>query len=130
MPALLFGGRLLAGVLAGLSFVGGVVMLLYLDQAIAELRHSDRPVNYQNMQLAIVQGALMRIRPKIMTVSVIIAGLIPVMVSSGTGADVMKRIAAPLVGGMITAPLLSLIVIPVVYAWWQQRGLPKDPHLP
>ena len=112
--------------LAGVAAEFGVVMLLYLDQAIAELRQSGRPVNYQNLQLAIVQGALMRIRPKVMTVSVIVAGLIPVMVSSGTGADVMKRIAAPLVGGMISAPLLSLIVIPVIYAWWQEKNLPAD----
>jgi Cu(I)/Ag(I) efflux system membrane protein CusA/SilA len=112
--------------LAGVAAEFGVVMLLYLDHAIAELRQSGRPVNRQNLQQAIVQGALLRIRPKMMTVSVIVAGLIPVMVSSGTGADVMKRIAAPLVGGMITAPLLSLIVIPVVYAWWQERGLPES----
>jgi Cu(I)/Ag(I) efflux system membrane protein CusA/SilA len=112
--------------LAGVAAEFGVVMLLYLDQAIAELRQSGRPLNYQNLQLAIVQGALLRIRPKVMTVSVIVAGLIPVMVSSGTGADVMKRIAAPLVGGMITAPLLSLIVIPVIYAWWQEKNLPAD----
>ena len=112
--------------LAGVAAEFGVVMLLYLDQAIAELRQSGRPVNYQSLQLAIVHGALSRIRPKIMTVSVIVAGLIPVMVSSGTGADVMKRIAAPLVGGMITAPLLSLIVIPVIYAWWQEKNLQKN----
>ena len=112
--------------LAGVAAEFGVVMLLYLDQSIAELRQSGRPVNHQNLQLAIVQGALLRIRPKIMTVSVIVAGLIPVMVSSGTGADVMKRIAAPLVGGMISAPLLSLIVIPVIYAWWQEKILLGD----
>lgn len=111
--------------LAGVAAEFGVVMLLYLDHAIAELRESGQPVNHQNLKLAIVQGALLRIRPKMMTVSVIVAGLIPVMVSSGTGADVMKRIAAPLVGGMITAPLLSLIVIPVIYAWWQERSLPE-----
>ena len=111
--------------LAGVAAEFGVVMLLYLDQSIAELRQSGQPVNYRSLQLAIVQGALLRIRPKIMTVSVIVAGLIPVMVSAGTGADVMKRIAAPLVGGMITAPLLSLIVIPVIYAWWQERNLSK-----
>ena len=115
--------------LAGVAAAFGVVMLLYLDQSIAELRESGRPVNYQNLQLAIVHGALLRIRPKMMTVSVIVAGLIPVMVSSGTGADVMKRIAAPLVGGMITAPLLSLIVIPVIYAWWQERNLPDNQSL-
>ena len=109
--------------LAGVAAEFGVVMLLYLDQAIAEFRQSGRLLNRQDLHQAIVQGALLRIRPKMMTVSVIVAGLIPVMVSSGTGADVMKRIAAPLVGGMISAPLLSLIVIPIVYAWWQERSL-------
>ncbi len=112
--------------LAGVAAEFGVVMLLYLDHAIAELRQSGQPVNRQSLQQAIIHGALLRIRPKMMTVSVIVAGLIPVMVSSGTGADVMKRIAAPLVGGMISAPLLSLIVIPVVYAWWQEKTLVAD----
>ncbi len=112
--------------LAGVAAEFGVVMLLYLDQAIAEFRQSGRLLNRQDLHQAIVQGALLRIRPKMMTVSVIVAGLIPVMVSSGTGADVMKRIAAPLVGGMISAPLLSLIVIPIVYAWWQERSLPDS----
>jgi len=112
--------------LAGVAAEFGVVMLLYLDQAIAELRQSNRQLNQQNLQLAIVHGALLRIRPKIMTVSVIVAGLIPVMLSADTGTDVMKRIAAPLVGGMITAPLLSLIVIPVIYAWWQERDFSRN----
>ncbi len=112
--------------LAGVAAEFGVVMLLYLDQAIAEFRRDGRLTTRQDLQQAIIQGALLRIRPKIMTVSVIVAGLIPVMVSSGTGADVMKRIAAPLVGGMISAPLLSLIVIPVIYAWWQERILLKN----
>jgi Cu(I)/Ag(I) efflux system membrane protein CusA/SilA len=72
---------------------------------------------------AIVEGALLRIRPKIMTVSVIIAGLLPILFSQGTGADVMKRIAAPLVGGMVTAALLSLILIPVAYSLWYGKSL-------
>jgi Cu(I)/Ag(I) efflux system membrane protein CusA/SilA len=72
---------------------------------------------------AIVEGALLRIRPKMMTVCVILAGLLPIMISDQTGADVMKRIAAPLVGGMITAPLLSLLVVPVLYSLWQERRL-------
>ena len=115
--------------LAGVATEFGVVMLLYLDQAIEEFRRDGRLTNRQDLRQAIIQGALLRIRPKMMTVSVIVAGLIPVMVSSGTGADVMKRIAAPLVGGMITAPLLSLIVIPVVYAWWQGKNLPDSQSL-
>jgi Cu(I)/Ag(I) efflux system membrane protein CusA/SilA len=116
--------------LAGVAAEFGVVMLLYLDQAIEEFRKEGRLNNRQDLQQAIVQGALLRIRPKIMTVSVIVAGLVPVMVSAGTGADVMKRIAAPLVGGMISAPLLSLIVIPVIYAWWQEKiNFPESPSL-
>ena len=67
----------------------------------------------------------MRLRPKMMTVSVIVAGLLPVMFSDAVGTDVMKRIAAPLVGGMITAPLLSLIVIPVIYLGWQEKKLAR-----
>ena len=78
------------------------------------------------MREAIVQGALLRIRPKMMTASVILAGLLPVMFSEGTGTEVMKRIAAPLLGGMLTAPLLSLIVIPVLYSWWKERSIAGD----
>lgn len=75
---------------------------------------------------AIVEGALLRIRPKIMTVSVIIAGLLPILFSQEAGADVMKRIAAPLAGGMISAAFLSLILIPVVYSLWYGKTLPDN----
>jgi Cu(I)/Ag(I) efflux system membrane protein CusA/SilA len=112
--------------LAGVAAEFGVVMLLYLDNAIEELRSTGRLNNRHDLHQAIIQGALLRIRPKMMTVSVIVVGLLPVMFSQGAGAEVMKRIAAPLVGGMLTAPLLSLIVIPVLYSWWQGRGLAKD----
>ncbi|MDP3412251.1 MAG: efflux RND transporter permease subunit, partial [Polaromonas sp.] len=74
---------------------------------------------------AIVEGALLRIRPKIMTVSVIVGGLLPILFSQGTGADVMKPIAAPLVGGMLTAALLSLFLIPVAYSLWHGKHLPE-----
>ena len=112
--------------LAGVAAEFGVVMLLYLDNAIDEMRRTGRLINQSDLHQAIVQGALLRIRPKMMTVSVIVAGLLPVMVSHDTGAEVMKRIAAPLVGGMLTAPLLSLIVIPTLYLWWYEKrlGLP------
>ena len=112
--------------LAGVAAEFGVVMLLYLDNAIEDLRCAGRLNNRHDLHQAIIQGALLRIRPKMMTVSVIVAGLLPVMFSQGAGAEVMKRIAAPLVGGMLTAPLLSLIVIPVLYSWWQGRGMAKD----
>lgn len=109
--------------LAGVAAEFGVVMLLYLDQAVARRRAEYEPLTARRLREAVVEGALLRIRPKMMTVSVIVAGLIPLMISDATGADVMKRIAAPLVGGMITAPLLSLIILPVLYAWWQERML-------
>jgi len=109
--------------LAGVAAEFGVVMLLYLDNALEERRAQGLPFNAGTLRAAIVEGALLRIRPKLMTVSVILAGLAPIMASDATGADVMKRIAAPLVGGMITAPLLSLIIIPVLYSIWQERRI-------
>jgi Cu(I)/Ag(I) efflux system membrane protein CusA/SilA len=109
--------------LAGVAAEFGVVMLLYLDNALEERRAQGLPIDANTLRAAIVEGALLRIRPKMMTVSVILAGLLPIMASNATGADVMKRIAAPLVGGMITAPLLSLIIIPVLYSIWQGRRI-------
>jgi len=116
--------------LAGVAVEFGLVMLLYLDHAIEEFAREGKLHSMENLRQAIIQGALLRIRPKAMTVSVILAGLLPVMLVSSTGADVMKRIAAPLVGGMLTAPLLSLILIPVVYAWWQAKRLTLVPDSP
>ncbi len=72
-----------------------------------------------------MEGAVLRVRPKAMTVAVILAGLMPIMISHGTGSEVMSRIAAPMVGGMITAPILSMIVLPVIYWLWQRRKLPE-----
>ncbi|HEX7157348.1 MAG TPA: efflux RND transporter permease subunit, partial [Burkholderiaceae bacterium] len=106
--------------LAGVAAEFGIVMLLYLDQALAA---SQAPAGAGALRRAVIRGALSRVRPKSMTVAVIVGGLLPVMLGDGLGADVMKRIAAPLVGGMLTAPLLSLIVIPVLYERWQQRRL-------
>ncbi|MBI5918650.1 MAG: efflux RND transporter permease subunit [Nitrosomonadales bacterium] len=107
--------------LAGVAAEFGVVMLLYLDRAIEDLRSSGHVLDRRALIGAVIQGAALRLRPKMMTVSVIVAGLLPVMFSNAIGTDVMKRIAAPLVGGMLTAPLLSLLVIPVIYLWWQER---------
>ena len=109
--------------LAGVAAEFGIVMLLYLDRAIDTLHQSDRVIDRQALLVEVMRGAVMRLRPKMMTVSVIVAGLLPVMFSNAVGTDVMKRIAAPLVGGMITAPLLSLIVIPVIYLGWQEKKL-------
>jgi Cu(I)/Ag(I) efflux system membrane protein CusA/SilA len=109
--------------LAGVATEFGVVMLLYLDKMIESFREAGRLTDAHMLRAAIMQGAVLRLRPKLMTVSVIIAGLLPVMYGQATGTDVMKRIAAPLIGGMVTAPLLSLIIMPVVYLWWQERSL-------
>ncbi len=111
--------------LAGVATEFGVVMLLFLDKAIESFRAAGKLTSAQMLREAIIQGAVLRLRPKMMTVSVIIAGLLPVMYGQSIGTDVMKRIAAPLIGGMVTAPFLSLIIIPVVYLWWQEKLL-KD----
>ncbi|MFZ5594627.1 MAG: efflux RND transporter permease subunit [Pseudomonadota bacterium] len=109
--------------LAGVAAEFGVVMLLYLDQAVKRYQSEDRLKNWQDLKTAIIEGAALRVRPKMMTVAVIIAGLLPIMLSHGTGSEVMQRIAAPMIGGMITAPLLSLLVIPALYALWKRRQL-------
>jgi copper/silver efflux system protein len=101
--------------LAGVAAEFGVVMLIYLDQAIAQRRARGALVTRDELREAIMEGAVMRVRPKAMTVATIIAGLMPIMLGSGTGSEVMQRIAAPMVGGMVTAPLLSMLVLPAVY---------------
>src|SRR5690606_23605964 len=101
--------------LGGVAAEFGVIMLLYLKQALNEHIEHGEPYTSQVVMRAIVEGAVLRVRPKAMTVAVIIAGLLPIMWGSGTGSEVMQRIAAPMVGGMITAPLLSMFVIPAAY---------------
>jgi copper/silver efflux system protein len=111
--------------LAGLDAETGVVMLLYLDLAYEQWKKDGKMRNAADLKEAIMHGAVKRIRPKIMTVSVILAGLIPIMFSHGTGADVMKRIAAPMVGGVVTSTILELIIYPAIYRIWRGRGLAK-----
>lgn len=101
-------------------------MLLYIDQAVARRRAEGAALNAAVLREAIVEGALLRIRPKAMTMAVIVAGLLPIMFSDAAGSDVMKRIAAPLVGGMITAPLFSLFIIPALYALLYGRASAKS----
>jgi copper/silver efflux system protein len=101
--------------LAGVSAEFGVVMLLYLKQAISAHVEEGLPISGRVLDEAIREGAVLRVRPKAMTVTVIIAGLLPIFWGSGAGSEVMSRIAAPMVGGMITAPLLSMFLIPVAY---------------
>ncbi len=118
--------------LAGLDAETGVVMLLYLDLAHKQRRKEGRLQTRGDLVEAIHQGAVQRIRPKVMTISVIIAGLLPIMWSHGAGADVMKRIAAPMVGGVVTSGIMELLVYPVIYFIWRGRGLAKslDPSAP
>jgi len=110
--------------LAGLDAETGVVMLLYLKIAHRDRRTAGRLNDRADLTEAIVEGAAQRIRPKLMTVATTMIGLAPVMWSSGTGADVMKRIAAPMVGGLVTSFLLELTVYPAIFAFWKGRGLP------
>ncbi len=122
--------------LAGVAAEIGVVMLVYVNQAVAA-RESGALGDERGFALAIVEGAALRVRPVAMTVAVIIAGLLPIMFGSGTGSEVMRRIASPMVGGMITAPLLSMFVLPVAYLLLRRPraaaavgALNAVPHLP
>lgn len=112
--------------LAGVAAEFGVVMLIYLKHAWEERLAAGRPATRELLDEAIREGAVLRVRPKAMTVSVIVAGLLPIMWSHGTGSEVMQRIAAPMIGGMITAPLLSLLVIPAAYRLLRRRGLSAE----
>jgi Cu(I)/Ag(I) efflux system membrane protein CusA/SilA len=109
--------------LAGVAAETGVIMLLYLDQSLASHRAAGRLTTREELAGAIREGALERLRPKVMTVGTIVLGLAPILWSQGTGADVMKRIAAPMVGGMVTSIMLTLVVIPAIYVLWQRRHL-------
>jgi Cu(I)/Ag(I) efflux system membrane protein CusA/SilA len=108
--------------LGGVAAEIGVVMLLYVNQAVAKRGEEGHLNDVKDLTEAIVEGAALRMRPIAMTVAVIIAGLLPIMWGSGTGSEVMRRIAAPMVGGMITAPLLSMFVIPAVYLLLRRRS--------
>jgi len=103
--------------LAGVAAEFGVVMLVYLNQALKE----TKPKDIDELKSAIIEGAVLRVRPKAMTAAVILAGLFPIMLGTGTGSEVMQRIAAPMLGGMITAPLVSMILIPAFYVLWKGR---------
>jgi len=111
--------------LAGLDAETGVVMLLYLDHAWEKFRAEGRMNNMQNLHDAVIEGAVGRVRPKIMTVSAILFGLLPIMWSPTmqAGADVMKRIAAPMIGGIVTSGILELLIYPVIYVIWRKHEL-------
>ena len=108
---------------AGVAAEFGVVMLLYLDAALERRKIHERLNTWDDLKQTVIEGTLLRLRPMAMTLTMVVGGLLPIMFSEGAGADVMKRIAAPMVGGMLTAALLALLVIPAVYALWQRRRL-------
>jgi Cu(I)/Ag(I) efflux system membrane protein CusA/SilA len=111
--------------LAGVAAEIGVVMIVYIDQAYERKEQQGKSMTPKDLFEAILEGAAQRVRPVIMTATAIIAGLLPIMWSHGAGADVMKRIAAPMIGGMITATILTLLVIPAIYALWRGWGMSR-----
>jgi Cu(I)/Ag(I) efflux system membrane protein CusA/SilA len=112
--------------LAGVAAETGVVMIVYLDEFFDRYRAEGRMKTFADLYDAVIRGAVQRVRPKMMTVTAIMAGLLPIMWSTGTGADVMKRIAAPMVGGMVTSTILTLCVIPAIYTVWRERQLRRE----
>ncbi|CAM4460469.1 MAG: Cation efflux system protein CusA [Legionella sp.] len=119
--------------LAGVAAETGVVMLVFLNHALerreALAQQEKRQLTQEDLHLAVIEGALLRLRPKLMTVAAIIGGLLPIMMFGGTGSEVMRRIATPMVGGMVSATVLTLIVIPAVYLLWQERRISKKNNL-
>jgi Cu(I)/Ag(I) efflux system membrane protein CusA/SilA len=111
--------------LAGLDAETGVVMLLYLKLAYDRRVRECRLTTLVDLREAIVEGAAKRLRPKLMTVSTMVIGLVPVLWNTGTGADVMKRIAAPMIGGLVTSFMLELTVYPAIFAIWKRGSLPE-----
>ncbi len=117
--------------LAGVAAETGVVMLIYLDHALAEVKAEcaarQRPFARSDLNAAIMRGAVERVRPKMMTVAAIMAGLLPIMWSTGTGSEIMQRIAVPMIGGMVSSTLLTLIVIPAIYALVKGISVGRNP---
>ncbi len=115
--------------LAGVAAETGVVMLIYLDHAWTARRAAGGRPTVGELYEAVMEGAVERVRPKLMTVTAIMAGLLPILWGSGAGASVMKRIAAPMVGGMITSTVLTLVVIPAIYSLWKEREVRPSPTI-
>ncbi len=116
--------------LAGVSAETGVVMLLYLEIAYDQWVREGKMRSAADLRDAIYQGAVKRVRPKAMTAAVIIGGLIPIMWSHGAGADVMKRIATPMIGGVITSVIMELVLYPAIFFVWRSRRLRRDVSAP
>ncbi|MFQ5458048.1 MAG: efflux RND transporter permease subunit, partial [Myxococcota bacterium] len=114
--------------LAGVSAEIGVVLLIFLEEAVSRHQREGRLRSRADLERAVHEGASLRVRPIIMTVTAIMAGLLPIMWGSGTGSETMRRIAAPMVGGMVSATILTLVVIPIVFALVRGWRLPRDPE--
>jgi len=109
--------------LFGTAVQTGVVMVIYLEEAVARKKATEGTLTIRGLHEAVIEGALLRLRPKVMTVSTIVAGLLPIMWSSRTGAEVMKPLATPVLGGMVSSLLHVLIVTPVIFTWLREREL-------
>ncbi|MEL6226626.1 MAG: efflux RND transporter permease subunit, partial [Pseudomonadota bacterium] len=120
--------------LAGVAVETAIVMLLYLnlawDKRVAAAVEEGRSLDRRDIDEVVFEGALLRLRPKIMTVATIFAGLIPIMLADGTGSEIMKRIATPMVGGMASATLLTLLVIPAIFVIWKRIALRRAAAAP
>jgi len=112
--------------LSGLAAETGIVMIVYLDEAFHRYRKEGRMRDMNDLFAAITDGAVQRIRPKIMTVATTFVGLLPLMWAHGSGADVMRRIAAPMIGGLITSTILTLEIVPAIYSFWRQRQIRRE----
>ena len=112
--------------LLGVDAETGVIMLLYLDHAYERMKGAGRMRSLEDLKEAVMEGAVLRVRPKMMTVMAIVMGLLPIMWSSGAGSDVMKRIAAPMIGGILTSFVLELLVYPVIFTLWKWHGEVKS----
>jgi Cu(I)/Ag(I) efflux system membrane protein CusA/SilA len=116
--------------LLGLDAETGIFMLLYLDLAYDEMKRRNQMRSADDLREAIYHGAVKRVRPKVMTVAVAFFGLVPIMWSTGTGADVMKRVAAPMIGGLFTSFLMELLVYPAIYYLWKWHSEVKKTQPP
>jgi Cu(I)/Ag(I) efflux system membrane protein CusA/SilA len=112
--------------LSGLAAETGVVMIVYLDEAFHRYKSEGRMNTMEDLFAAITDGAVQRVRPKLMTVATTLIGLMPLMWTHGSGGDVMRRIAAPMIGGLITSTILTLEIVPAIYSFWRQRQIGRD----
>ncbi|MBL4801525.1 MAG: efflux RND transporter permease subunit, partial [Emcibacter sp.] len=112
--------------LAGVAVELAIVMILFLNTALKTVHDNQTAINRSHIRAAVTEGALMRLRPLLMTVVTIFAGLLPIMIGSGTGSEIMQRIAAPMIGGMASATLLTLVVIPAVFYLWHGRKIKEE----